>query len=220
MSTFHLRKNMLIQWILDQHDDRIERVLWIDPTRTRVVTFNIQEKIALPEWKNYADITKALEEGEARELLKDPFSSLNRREEDIPEEHRKHRDQAWMALEPLLAGDNGEIFDTEVRGVRIRSEVEKGEHTKAFFYEHLRRFWRHGQTRNALLPAWNRSGGKGKAKQAGDRKRGRPDILTIETGETTGVNITPEMRRYFELGIKKFYRTYARTILSDGWRSC
>jgi putative transposase len=217
MSTLHLRKNMLIQWILDEHDDRVERVLWIDPPRNRVVTLNIQEKNALPEWKNYADVTKALEEGEVRVLVKDPFSHLNRREEDIPREHREHRDQAWKALVPLLAGDNGEIFDAEIRGVRIRSEVEKGEHTKAFFYAILRRFWRHGQTRNALLPTWNRSGGKGKTKRAGDHKRGRPDILMIETGETTGVNITPEMCRRFELGIKKFYIDQPENSLRDAY---
>lgn len=217
MNTIHLRKNMLIQWMLDEYDDRIERILWIDPTRTRVVTFNIQEKDALPEWKTYIDVMEALEEGKARELPRDPFCHLNCREEDIPENHRQHRDRVWKAIEPLLQGDEGEIFDAKIRGSRIRAEVQKGEHTKVFFYLNLRQYWRGGQTINAWRPRWNRSGGKGKEKQIGSSKRGRPNILTIKTGETSGVNITPEMRRLFELGIKEFYIDQPENSLRDAY---
>ncbi len=77
----------------------------------------------------------------------------------------------------------------------------------------MRRYWRGGQTKNALLPRYNRSGGKGKPKKSGGRKRGRPDILAQATGQQRGVNVDETMRRYFQRGIKLFYETRQKNSL-------
>ena len=44
--------NMLLEWQRDEADTRIERLLWLDPSGTDVVTIEINNRKALPKWQN------------------------------------------------------------------------------------------------------------------------------------------------------------------------
>ena len=55
-------KNMLIRWLGDEaSQDQTERILWIDPARQSVFTFDVDDPTALPVQKAYDAIVKALE---------------------------------------------------------------------------------------------------------------------------------------------------------------
>nr|MBA3241241.1 DDE-type integrase/transposase/recombinase [Acidobacteriota bacterium] len=80
-------------------------------------------------------------------------------------------------------------------------------------YAYMRRYWQAGQIRNALLPAYARSGGKGKRRLARDGEEhtasqlGKPSALARVATERMGVRVTPDIERRFERGIKRYYET-------------
>ena len=69
----------------------------------------------------------------------------------------------------------------------IASASESSKRAKRLIYTYLRRYWQGGQIKNALIPHYHKSGGKGKERQVKDRKRGRPRGVAQETQ-------TPEMQ--------------------------
>ena len=77
----------------------------------------------------------------------------------------------------------------------------------------MRRYWQRGKNKNALLPDYSNSGGRGKLKKAGDKKRGRPRKYAHlpEVGE--GINISEADRRIFRIAINQFYDTSKRNSL-------
>lgn len=74
--------------------------------------------------------------------------------------------------------------------------------------------------KNALLPAFNNCGGKGKrriAQHPNAPKLGRKSALTNTAGNQQGVRITPDIERRFKKGIKKFYETDDKFSLKDAY---
>ena len=87
---------------------RVDRVLWIDPSGTDVVTIDIFDERALPMMQQAQVILSAIRNNDALVLKSDPYASLLLPELDIPLKYREHRDRAWNAIAPLV--ENPEIL--------------------------------------------------------------------------------------------------------------
>lgn len=72
----HLCVNMLIEWSVDEGPTKIERVLWLEPTGSAVVMFDIEDEQALPIWRETVTVTAALATNDARILSADPYAEL------------------------------------------------------------------------------------------------------------------------------------------------
>jgi putative transposase len=215
--------NMIIKWAGNtEKAARMERVLWLEPSRGQVVMFDLKDELALPAWQDWAVIDTALTTAQVEVIGMDPYAGRLCPEEDIPAKHRERRDRAWRYIRPLVEDENGqprvEIFLPERRGELVAAVAEEMGRTKRLIYRNLRRYWRGGQTKNALLPHFDQCGRKGQKRQPGDNKRGRPTILTQATGHPQGVNVDETIQQYFRRGIKLFYETSDRRSLAQAYR--
>jgi hypothetical protein len=221
----NLSVNMLIQW-REQPDGQIEplteRVLWVDPSATDCITIEITEKRVLPKLRRCEEIVFAIASNSAYVLDSDPYAALHRQEQDIPDLHRQRRDEAFELIESLVADGNYEymIYPTK-RGPIVTAIAERNGRAKSEIYDFLRWYWQAGGMKNALLPAFDNCGGRGKRRVAGSTdgpKRGRPRKYAENPEEPGGVNITADIERRFERGVKKFYETPEERSLADAFQ--
>jgi Integrase core domain len=84
-------------------------------------------------------------------------------------------------------------------------------------YKYLRRFWQRGKSKNALIGDYENSSGKGKPKEAGEKKRGRPRIHREDPEIGEGVNVSDGDKRIFEIAITKFYHIPGGTRLTTAY---
>src|SRR5690625_5918907 len=70
-------------------------------------------------------------------------------------------------------------------------------------------------TKNAMLPDYSNSGGKGKTKTLTKEKVGRPRKVNINNEYQTGINITDEVKVQIEHVINKYYRKKNNYSLKD-----
>jgi len=197
--------NQLLQWLPKSETTvHIERILWIDSESIHVVSIELNNPNAIPIWHKYLDLETALATGEVQILQIDPFTSLHRKEDTIPASHRQRRDQAWKIIAPLIqAGES--LYIPQERGKLIMAAVQSSRCTKRTIYRYLRRYWQGGQTPNALLPLFDRCGGRGKERQTSNHKRGRPSQLDQISNATKGINVDTQIRQLLVRGAKLFH---------------
>jgi putative transposase len=212
----NLYVNMLLEWYDEQAKAHIERILWIDPSRTDVATIEINAPKALPKWQKCKDLENVIGNQEARFLEVDPYAELLRPENTIPEHYRQYRDDAWDVIESIVKSEN--VFDPRVRGPLVEEAVKRSGCSKATIYSYLRRYWQGGQTKNALLPLFDKRGGKGKERKSDGQKRGRPSKLSQVTKTTLGVNVNAAIKKKFQRGIKTFYENQNGRTLKDTYQ--
>jgi hypothetical protein len=206
----YLSINMLIEWLIQDADPLVERLLWSNAPGTLVVTIDINLKNlkALPRLRTRDEIEVAYASGVIRILEADPFVKLQRPENTISDSQRKRRDEAWKIIEPLVndmktgrLDVSGKIFDPDIRGPLTAAYGKR----KPLVYKYLRRFWQAGQMKNALLPYFSDCGGKGREREKYESKPGRPGPLAQVSEKPIGVVIDATKREYLRRGIKIFY---------------
>jgi hypothetical protein len=221
----NLNVNMLIQWQVgpdERLDPFVERVLWIDPSATDCITIEITEERVLPKLRRCEDIISAISVKEARILESDPYAALHLAEQDISEKQRQRRDTAFELIAPLVTDENYEyMIYRSKRGPLVTEIAKRNERAKSEIYDFLRWYWQAGGIKNALLPAFDKCGGRGKRRVADNThspKRGRPKKHSEAMDESVGVNITADIKRRFERGIQKFYETPEKQSLSNAFQ--
>ncbi|TJY59721.1 hypothetical protein E4T66_11065, partial [Sinimarinibacterium sp. CAU 1509] len=134
-------------------------------------------------------------------------------ESSIPKSAKDTRDSSWALIEPLVSKSQypALVSDAEMRQRAIAVRAEALEMQPRALRRLLARYWHFGGKRG-LLGLQDRCGAPGKAREAGEVKRGRPKI-SVATGHDTeliGVNATPEDIRLIE--------DVSRTkIIQSGW---
>jgi hypothetical protein len=209
--------NMLIEWQAAT-GSWIERLLWIDPSGTDAAIIEILNPQSLPIFHKCKDIEAAITSGEAHVLEVDPYATLLRSEDSIPKKHLQHRDAAWEVIMPLIEDKTGQIFYSHGRGKLLNALEKQTGRTKKTIYKFLRRYWQGGQTKNALLPLFDKCGAKGKERKSSERKRGRPSRITKVTNLSTGININTNVQEKLIRGIKLFYENSDGRTLQDAYQ--
>lgn len=197
--------NMVLQTTTNTGDAVIERVLWIHPSGEELLTMDLQDKRALPQYRKWAEIQTALATGQSQVLETDPYARVARPENTIPEAHRQRRDKAWQVIRPLVQEHALEIFDPARRGPLIATVAQETEVTITTLYKYLRKYWQRGQIKNALLPDFDHCGGQGKERTGETAKLGRPNQLSRVKPDAVGINMDEVLRTDLLRGLKKFY---------------
>lgn len=207
----NLLRNSLIEWLpLDEEacSERIERVLYLECKDGFVVTIDVLSKDALPITRRYYDLSQALEAGFARILVSDPYSAKTDAEENIQQKHRIRRDGLYELISKVINLEGIDQYLPWKRGEVISKIVSKTGKTKRQIYKLLRKYWQYGQTKNALLPLYDKCGGPGKRRVgnfATQTKLGKNSNKSKRTNQKTGVRITEDIERKFERTVKRFY---------------
>lgn len=197
----------LIEWESDGEISSIERILWLDDEMVYVINVN---KNKVPFIRRLKDIEEALSDGRAG-IKEDDKLIVVSKEEDIPQKHKELRDRAWEIIRDMVDKEPY-IFQSSFRRRFIRDASETYGISESWILEYLKRYWKRGKTRNALLPDYRNCGAKGKERKAGKVKRGRPRVHKEITGE--GVNVTEDIKKIFRIAINKYYYTTAKNSLT------
>lgn len=206
----NLTKNSLIEWMAldDSHPALTERILYIEDKDGFVVTIDIFAEKSLPVIRLYEEISQAIENGFAKTLAHDPYSVKIIREEDLEAKHKIRRDASYKIISEVVELEGINQYLPWKRGKLISKIASQTGKTKQHIYNLLRRFWKYGQTKNALLPLYKKSGAPGKrrlGKCTNETKLGKPSNKSKRIGKKTGIRITLDIERKFERGVKRFY---------------
>lgn len=206
----NLLKNMLIRWTPDDDGEEpiTERILYIADIKDGIITIDIFSKKALPIFRKYEEVNSAIESGFAVIIKNDPYTAKIINESEISEKHKTKRDTAYELILEIIQLEGTDQYVPWKRG-KIIAQISKGKNkSKQHIYDLLRRYWQFGQTKNALLSLYKKSGGIGKrrlGKSTTDKKLGNPSNKSKDTGKKIGVRITKSIERNFLRGVRKFY---------------
>ena len=157
MSSFSV--NSIIEW-LDTPRSRYDRVLSINFVRATVVLIDVtsinDDDAVNPVIQPYEQIEEALRTSKARLIDKDPYLEELRPRIIISDRDRIHQEAVWEVIELIISHDD--IFNPKVRSKLISSAATRAGLSPKIILRYLRRYWRGGQTQQALLPRYNRCG--------------------------------------------------------------
>lgn len=189
-----LVKNKLLKWVDDQ---TIERVLWIDPTKTDVATIEVTYDLALPVWRKLFDLEAAIEANLLQVLEVDDYAPRVISETELATDrykiYQEKRDKWFKAIEPFTHGEEAvKLFFPSERAALVAERAIETAISEASIYKYIRRWWQGGQILAALTPHFLNGGRRsdGKPKKI-DKKRGRPSIISLNDPDKrpTGVNV-------------------------------
>lgn len=191
--------------------NQLERILWIDEGNMICYTINIEEENALPIKRKVSDLYQLYTEQLLLFANKDPYSFIYQDEKQISENNRQLRDERWKCIGSMVLQEP-DIYERDKRGSLIRTSMTSTGKTKRLLYKYIIQYWQRGKVKNALLPDYARSGGRGKEKNYTDKKNGRRRKFEQVVGE--GIIINNEIKKVFEISVKRFYHTVKKNPLA------
>jgi hypothetical protein len=128
-------------------------------------------------------------------------------EENIPEEHIARRDKNYTHIEGIIF-DRVFVFDyaTKKRVPQLAEYARKVGTDRKTLARLLTQYWRYGQDKTALLPAFPKSGGFGKDKKPTDKPLGAPkQPRTVAVDRADKYIISDIDKNNFRKSLKKYY---------------
>ena len=140
-------------------------------------------------------------------------------EEKIPEEHAKRRDKNYSLIQDLVK-DRAFLFDyaTKKRVPYLATHAKKVGTDRKNLARLLTLYWRYGQDKITLLPAYSQSGGIGKDKTPSNKPLGspkRPKTLAVNRADKYIVSNTD--KENFKRALKKYYLNQSGMTLSKSY---
>lgn len=180
--------NQLLAWT---EDGRTDRVLWLAPGGGGLYTIDISLPTALPVYRDASFMEGAEAANAVQVQANDPWARYVD-EGLLSPRNKERRDAAWSLIRPLVFSQPA-VFTARGRGPAVLRAMAEHKVTKQTVYRLLRRYWQRGLTPNALLPDYDKCGGRGQEKAVSPAKRGRPRLY----GDVTGLNVDQSMRKLF-----------------------
>lgn len=199
-----LRVGQLVEFLAEL---RTERVLWIDRIGGGYYMIDVADPVAAPVFRKSEEMAQLFAGGLVRETLDDPWLAPIS-ESSLSSAHKERRDKAWTMIRPLV-DQQPAVFQPEERGrivFRLVAETGASRHS---LYRVLRRYWQRGMTPNAVLPDYDRCGGRGKPKAASAKKRGRPTACGVD-----GINVDADVRVLFRSVVTRHFAANRRINVS------
>lgn len=181
---------------------RLERVLHIDGERIYVI--NLSSAKNMPEARQ----AEAIQDGVAQQLISisdsEPFRE-HLQPRTWKKKHLARRDRDLDLIQPILDLHGG-MYDPAARGPVIESIHKQHNVGKNRIYKLLRKWWRLGMVRNALLPFLYRKPYEERARPADHpaKKKGLWSALEKAQGKRLSPAVNDRIRKLFDLGIRRF----------------
>lgn len=168
----------------------LEEVVWIPVTKAGIFPSLIPLETLVNAVENGMLVRKP-----------DPFANLIYEMPAKGSVQQQKLEKNLQLIQPIIC--DADCFLPKVRSARIAQVIAEHSTTKQTLYRLLMRYWQRGQTANALLPDYKNSGGRGKTRQARDKKLGRPRVHTPGKGAI----VDEATRRLFRIAIEKHLLT-------------
>lgn len=205
-----LLRNKLLKWA---DEPTVERILFIDPTKTDVVTIDVTYKLALPVWRNLEELIAAIESQMLHVLAVDEYAPPLFSESELTTDrykiYKEKCDKWYEIIKPFTYGEDAvRMLYRHERAALVTTRAAEVGVSEVSMYLQMRRWWQRGQILNALLPLYLNGGKRldGEPKKI-DQKRGRPSIITLDDPDKfpTGVNVNDYWRGVIEQGGELFW---------------
>ena len=205
--------NQVYQYVNKDNENKI-RVIELDDPFVYYVELNgdtaMPKKVTL---KTFED------EIEAGILLavSDPFF-MSQDDKYLTPKQVEKRDGDWEVINSSWQELKWQLLEKKTRDVTFDEIAEKFNLKKLKAKRLFTRFWQRGLNKNALLPDYNKSGGKGKERDlSGANKVGRPRKYALNNDLNEGINITDDVKKQFAHVIKQYYRKKEQITLTDAY---
>ncbi|MFY3792307.1 Mu transposase C-terminal domain-containing protein [Ureibacillus sp. MALMAid1270] len=196
-----------------QYTDKEEknRIRIIDIDNPNVYFVELYGDTSMPKKVEFFDL-----EGEVQSGLlipiPDPFAK-SYEDKDLTEKQIQKRDEDWKIVSTGWDLYKESLLNKKKRDAAFEEIAHQHDIAKIKIKRIFTRFWIRGLNKNALLPDYMYSGGKGKERQlSADAKVGRPRKYT---SAKQGINITDDVKKQFEYVVKKYYRKKEQLSLTD-----
>lgn len=210
-----LIENAVLEWSADELQPKyVERILWIDPVRDKVITISLEDEKAIPQSKTLSEMISGVQSKRCKPIVWVDNRIPMILDEKIAPKSLEIRDKAWDAIQ-LIVSEEPDCYDSRLRGAMIQEANERTGLHKSTIYRYLRRYWQGGKLKNALLPFYENCGGSGEERKSGEVKRGRPRKYA---DQSAGINADEEIRQLFRSGIQLFYNTKDKAPLKRAYQ--
>ncbi|MEZ9131632.1 DDE-type integrase/transposase/recombinase [Vibrio breoganii] len=193
---------------LDGLNDGLYRVLQLYPQDQIVIVFPLVDSKTLqrPIKVGFEQLNEALRVGKAHlSSYELPYYQLQS-EANISASHLAKRNEKYSLIADLISSPRFLLDLVEQPRIKLVSLHAKKHNTYVQnLYRVLNLYWKYGQEKNALLPSYKNSGGRGKSRVAGTKKRGSPVQLSCPSFQAPeGVNTTESDKVLFIRAMKQF----------------
>ncbi|WP_242850845.1 transposase family protein [Clostridium algidicarnis] len=202
--------NSVFKYVDDENGERIRIISIIE---YYVYLVNIDSATSMPRKELLKTIEEEIE-GEKLVAIKDPFARIIN-EKELSELQISKRSVAWEFIEKYWETNKYELLEKNHRETKLIEIANSSGLSLLKVKRTFSRYWQRGMNKNALLPDYINSGGKGKEKKLSDLKIGRPARVDYSGDSIEGINITDDVKKHFEFALNKYYRNNKKISLKE-----
>ncbi|MGJ8742326.1 Mu transposase C-terminal domain-containing protein [Clostridium botulinum] len=194
---------------------------YIDGERIRIIYIidkfaylvNIDTATSMPK----RELIKTIEEEIVYKkliLIKDPFAKIID-ENNLSKVQIYKRDKDWDFILKYWDANKQFLLEKNTRNKTFKEISKLSGLGLTKVKKVFSRYWQRGMSKNALLPDYKNSGGKGKDKNLSKNKVGRPKKANYYGEIVQGINITDDVKIHFKIAIDKYYRNKNKMSLKE-----
>jgi hypothetical protein len=200
--------NQVYQYVEDS-----KRIRIIEIEDENVYLVDIDATSSMPKKELLQNLNTEIEQNQLL-LVSDPYAKVVV-ESELTEVQIKKRNEDWDIIQNYCIHNISDLLKKHGRENKIKEIADLSGLSTFKIKKLLSRYWQRGMSKNALLPDYSKSGGRGKTKKLDKNKIGRPRNVNINGENRPGINITDEIKVQFEHVINKYYRSTNQYSLKD-----
>lgn len=200
--------NQVLHYVKDS-----KRIRVVEIEESYVFIVDIDTHTSMPKKELYGTLATEIEQKELL-VIADPFAKIVI-DSDLTEVQIQKREDDWNTVQKYCLEHMDVLLKKSGRETKIKEIAERLNVTPTKVKKLLSRYWQRGMSKNAMLPDYSNSGGKGRTKDLKNAKAGRPRRVNINNEYQTGINITEEVKVQIEHVINKYYRKKNNYSLKD-----
>ena len=174
-----------------------KRIRIVNIIQSSVYLVNIDAKTTMPRKELIKTIQEEID-GEKLIAIKDPFARIIN-EEELSEPEINRRNASWELVDKYWESGKYELLEKNNRENKFKDIAKTSGLSLTKVKIIFSRYWQRGMNKNALLPDYMNSGGKGKERKLSHLKE--------------GVSITEEVKKHFKFAIDSYYYSNKNTSL-------
>lgn len=190
-----------------------ERIRIIDITDKFIYIANIDFSTSMPRKELLETISQEIEV-EKLILIKDPFARIID-EKKLSTLQISKRDLDWEVITKYWVNNKEELLEKKSRNIMFEKISQEVGMSIPKVKKLFSRYWQRGMNKNALLPDYINSGGKGKERKLADIKVGRRKRADYQGEIVEGINTTEEVKKHFQIAINKYYRSNKKISIKE-----
>lgn len=197
--------------------DKYIRIIDIDNELNRFYYVTLYTNLSNPKLYN---LSAFIDEINQELVLKvpDPYFKIIR-EENLSIKEKERRDFNWQIVNNTWFVSKENLLSDKKRSETFKQLQASNNLSEMKVRRLFTRFFQRGMNKNAMLSDYSNSGGKGKDKILSTIKTGRPKKVGYSENEYIGINITPDIKKIFDLCIDKYYRTKKQVSYTEVYNS-